>query len=74
MPVERHPISVSQFCELLALDPTRLIAVERRGRLGATLTIVMEPEADMNTSGTFPQLTKPGKKIGGKGGKKGKGC
>lgn len=69
MPVERHDISVSQFCELLALDPARFIAVERRRRDSSTLTIVCEPEEAMSqTSKTFPQLTegKGGKNSGGK--------
>lgn len=61
MPVERRAISVSQISELLGVDPARFIAVERL--TSTMLQIVLEPE--MNTTGTFPQLTKPGKKIGG---------
>ena len=68
MPIERHEISVSQFCELLALDPARFVGVARLKN--GSITILLEPEA-MNTSGTFPQLTTGGKKIGTKkGGKK----
>lgn len=73
MPVERHAISVSQFCGLLELDPKRFVAIERQGR-ASTLTIVLEPEEQMNTSGTFPQLTKGGKRVGTNGGKKKGSC
>lgn len=71
MPVERHPISVSQFCELLAIDPTRFIGIERHS---TGLYLVLEPEAGMNTSGAFQQLNTGGKKIGGKKGKGKRGC
>jgi hypothetical protein len=73
MPIERHPISVSQFCELLALDPARFYGVERGPRGSSTLTILMEPDM-AQTSGTIPQLTTGGKRIGAKGGGKKKGC
>jgi hypothetical protein len=99
MPVDRSCVlSISQFCELLALDPARFtdVEVDRRHQ---QIVIVQEPEmqstktplnegfyvvpgggdvpecdvswsipseADMQTSGTFPALTKGGKKIGGK--------
>lgn len=43
MPVDRQPISVNQFCELLALDPKRLIGVEM-DRKASTVVIVLEPE------------------------------
>ena len=79
MPIERHEISVSQFCELLALDPARFVGVARLKN--GSITILLEPEPGvrppwptegrMNTSGSFPQLTTGGKKIGTKkGGKK----
>jgi len=55
MPVERHEISVSQFCELLALEPQRFIGVTRPRADSSTLTILMEPE--MQTSGTNPPLS-----------------
>ena len=69
MPVERQPISVSQLAEMLGVDPARFIAVEKRPHGWCVVT-----EGDeMQNSGTFPALTKGGKKIGG--GKKGKrGC
>lgn len=62
MPVERHLVSPSQLCELLALDLTRFRGIEsnRRDRMFALL---MEPEDHMgHTSGTLPQLTKGTKK------------
>ena len=69
MPVERQPISVSQFCELLAIEPSRFIGIERRRHDSTGLLIVLEGD-DMagQTSGTLPQLAqgKSGKKAGGK--------
>jgi hypothetical protein len=74
VPVDRSTVlSVSQFCELLALDSTRFRGVEcgrwvpdpaggRRWETG--IAIVQEPPMQM--SGTMPQLTTGGKKIGGK--------
>lgn len=45
MPVERRPISVSQFCELLGVEPHRLIAVTREGgSKGSTMVLILEPE------------------------------
>lgn len=44
MPVERIEVTISQFCEELALDPKRFIAVERKD--ASTLVLVMEPEDD----------------------------
>lgn len=66
MPCERQPISRSQLGELLAIEPSRLIAIEKRS---TGFCLVLEP--DMNTSGSFPQLTQGGKRIGTKP-KKGK--
>lgn len=38
-------MSVKQFCEMLELDPKRLIGVEM-DRTNSTVVIVLEPEAD----------------------------
>lgn len=43
MPVDRQPMSLSQFSDLLALDPKRVIAVEV-DRQASTVVIVLEPE------------------------------
>lgn len=43
MPVERQRISSSQFCELLALDPTRFRGVEMHRPTGAVV-VILEPE------------------------------
>lgn len=50
MPVERHPISVSQFCELLALDPSRFRGVECN-RPHSSVTILLEPDEEPPTDG-----------------------
>lgn len=53
LPVERHPISVSQLSELLGVDPARFVAVQRRAH---QWYVVIEPEQEMSqTTGTFPQ-------------------
>lgn len=49
MPVDRVPISISQFAELLAIEPKRLIAVEV-DRRSSTVMLVMEPEEDDGTN------------------------
>lgn len=67
MPVERHPISVSQLSELLGIDPARFLAVERRLH---QWYVVTEPEDDMQTTGTFPQAHDNTKRWPKKGGKK----
>lgn len=54
MPVERQAISVNQFAELLGIDAARFIAVERPRRDSTRLYLVME--AEMQTTGTFPQI------------------
>jgi len=41
MPVRRRLISVSQFAELLGVEPQQVIAVERQG---SSLVLVLEPE------------------------------
>lgn len=71
MPVERREVSVSQFAELMGLEPERLIAVERRG---STMVLVLEPEAEVTqTMGTFPQLKdNTSRRPPRKGGKKGR--
>ncbi len=68
MPVQREVLSLSVFAEEMGIDPRRLRGVEVN-LLHSSVTLVLEPETDMNTSGTFPALTKPGTKIGKKGGK-----
>lgn len=45
MPVERTPISISQFCELLAIEPARFVGVEVNRR-ASTVTLVLEPCED----------------------------
>lgn len=70
MPLNRTPLSRSQLCELLGVEPARFVAIERARKAGST-GFVLVTESDMNTSGTFPQLTTGGKRIGTKkGGKK----
>lgn len=55
MPVDRSCVlSVSQFTELLALDPSRFIGVEVN-RQSSQIVIVQEPE--MQTTGTCPPLS-----------------
>ena len=73
MPVVREHLSISQFAELVGIVPARLTGLEMDKRV-SRVTLVLEPEEnDMaQTSGTFPQLTKGGTKIGGKS-PKGKG-
>jgi hypothetical protein len=44
MPVERISVSISQFCELVGIDPQRFVAIERASRTSTTVTIVLEPE------------------------------
>ena len=44
MPVDRIALSVSQFSELLGIDPDRLLAVEVIPRSGV-VTIILEPRA-----------------------------
>lgn len=48
MRVERVRLSVSQFCELIGVDPDRLIAVQREGaqmgKKGSTMVLILEPE------------------------------
>jgi hypothetical protein len=67
-----HTLSVSQFGELLAIDPAKIAGIS----LDPSTRLIRVEETDMaHTSGTFPPLTKGGKTIGGKkpgkGGKKG---
>lgn len=71
MPVVREHLSISQFCELLAIPPERFNGVEVDKRIHQ-VTLVLEPEEPMaQTTGTIPQLAQGGKKIGGKKGKRG---
>ena len=69
MPIEIREVSVSQFSELLGLDPARFLGVQV-DRQRQRIDILLEPEDTVQTSGSFPQLTK-GTKKGGKGGKRG---
>jgi hypothetical protein len=43
VPIERRAVSVSQFADLLGVDPQRLIGVERKG---STMILLLEPEDD----------------------------
>jgi len=77
MPVIREHLSISQFAELIGVEPARFLGVEVH-RPQQRVTLVLEPEEQMAmTSGSIPQLAKGGVKIGGKypkgkgGGKKG---
>lgn len=45
VPVDRVPVSISQFCGLLDLDPQKLIAVEVE-RKSSRVVLVMEPETE----------------------------
>lgn len=66
-----HTLSCSQFGELLGIDPKAIAAVSLDP---STRTISVEEHDMSQTSGTFPQASKGGKKSGGgKGGGK-KGC
>jgi hypothetical protein len=72
MPVVRRVVSVSQFAELMGVEPQQVIAVERQG---SSLVLVLEPEETEMAGqlrGTLPQLTTGGKAVGSKGGKGGK--
>ena len=62
MPLERVPISVSQLCELIEVDPSRFLAVEhdqckREGepRNSSRLWIVLEP-LEPQPVGTFDNV------------------
>jgi len=43
MPVERRPVSVSQFSELMGIEPARLVDVEF-SRRQSSVVLVLEPE------------------------------
>lgn len=43
VPVVRVPLSISQFAELMGIDPERLVDVEV-SRRSTQVTLVMEPE------------------------------
>lgn len=67
-----HVLSYSQFGELLDIDPKKISNVVLDSQ---TRTIAVEEEDMSQTSGSYPQLSKGGKTIGGKKGKPGKkGC
>jgi hypothetical protein len=42
MPVDREPISISQFAELVGVEPARLVDVEF-SRRNSTVMLVLEP-------------------------------
>jgi hypothetical protein len=79
LPVERRPISRSQLCELLGVDPALFLDVvrepakredQRTGKQVLGWVIVLEGESMAQTRGTNPPLYGGGKKKP-KGGKKG---
>jgi hypothetical protein len=43
MPVDRTPVSISQFAELMGIDPARFVGVEVERRSSRVL-LVLEPE------------------------------
>jgi hypothetical protein len=58
MPVIREPLSISQFAELVGVEPSRLVGVEF-SRRHSSVTLCLEP-IDMRhvqTSGTCPPLS-----------------
>jgi hypothetical protein len=63
MPIRVIEISASQFCELLGIEPSQFIGVQANG---TKIGILVEGEDMAQTSGSFPQVTKGGKKSGGK--------
>lgn len=61
MPAERQELSVSQFAELLGVDPQRLIDVKRRGgSQGSTMVLILEPEEIDGTDGRSTSATANG--------------
>lgn len=65
MAIERRQMSVSQFSELMGIEPRAFIGVEVN-RQRSTVTLVVEGD-DMQTVSTFPQLASNASY--GKGGK-----
>lgn len=65
MPIDVRDVSISQFCELLGLEPERFIGVQvdrRAQRIG----ILLEPEDTMaQTRGSIQPVYQGGKKSGG---------
>ena len=51
MPVERREVSISQFCELLGIEPKRLIAVERKS---STMVLILEPDDAVDSGASAP--------------------
>jgi hypothetical protein len=43
MPVERQPVSISQFAELMGIDPARFVGVDVE-RQSSRVLLVLEPE------------------------------
>lgn len=70
--LHRLPISHSQLAELLGIEPSSFVAIDRNHRWNDGMWELVTEVADMNTSGTVPQLN-TGKKTGGKkpGGRRG---
>lgn len=65
--IKHEPISISQFAELLGIEPAQLRSVEV-DRLINRVVVAWDTEdrAVSQTSGVIPQLNTGGKKIGGK--------
>lgn len=53
--VERRPMSVSQFSELVGIEPAQFIGVEV-DRITSTVVLVVEG-ATMQTTATFPEVS-----------------
>ena len=66
MGLVRVPLSVSQFSELVGIDPDRFVGVEVPARRSGNVILVLEEEDVAQGSGVIPQLNQGGKKIGGK--------
>lgn len=53
MPVSRTPISRSQLAELFGLEPSQLVGIERT----TTGWCVISEGDEMQTTGTFPEVS-----------------
>jgi hypothetical protein len=45
MPVERQPVSISQFAELMGIDPARFIGVDVQ-RHSTRVVLILEPDEE----------------------------
>jgi hypothetical protein len=63
MPIRVIEISASQFCDLLGIEPSQFIGVQANG---TKIGLLVEGAETVQTSGSFPQLSKGGKKGGSK--------